>query len=158
MNTEDVPTLDKSKVVKIPWAGPEPNTRNMYLIDLFGLSLDQVATIRKVDIYFNNVSTHSETFLDAAFQLSQQQGAAMFAHIASTEIESRPDGLKPSSARPPTLSDLEARPVPLLPLLRREAMTRRLQFQKWLARLWGRWRGQQSQTGKQSRLWPRPWP
>ena len=83
----------------------------MYLLDLFGLTLDQIMSIRKVDVYYNNSSAHTETFLEEASQLSQKQGQFMFAHIVAKEFEVRPQGLKPSACRPPNLEDLLAGPV-----------------------------------------------
>lgn len=104
-----VPTLDKNKALKIPWGGPRAPTNNMYLVDLFGLSLNQIFSMRKVDVYFKNGSDHIESFLEGDYQLSQTQGFEVFEHIAKMEMEQRPQGLKPTASRPPTLESLQAR-------------------------------------------------
>ncbi len=79
----------------------------MHLIDLFGLRADQIMSMRTVEMYFDNHSEHKELFLDPTIQLSQSQGTNLFAHIAKSEFASRPDGLRPTCARPSTVEEIK---------------------------------------------------
>lgn len=99
-------TTLKKKMLKIPWHGPN-QLSNMHLIDLKGIPPHEVLAMRIVEVYFDSFSEHKEFFLDPSIQLSQSQGGTLFAHIAKSEFASRPDGLKPTSLRPPTLDDIK---------------------------------------------------
>ncbi len=58
-------------------------------------------------MYFDNHSEHVEMFLDPSIQLSQSQGVVLFAHIAKSEFARRPDGLRPTCARPLSIVDIK---------------------------------------------------
>ena len=104
---ENPSNAQKKKAVKVPWAGPNNQLNNMHLIDLFGLRADQVMSMRTVELYFDNHSEHKELFLDPTIQLSQSQGTNLFAHIARSEFASRPDGLRPTCTRPPSVEEIK---------------------------------------------------
>ena len=104
---ENPSNAQKKKAIKVPWAGPSNQLNSMHLIDLFGLRADQIMSMRTVEMYFDNHSEHKELFLDPTIQLSQSQGTNLFAHIAKSEFASRPDGLRPTCARPSTVEEIK---------------------------------------------------
>ena len=95
-----VPEDVKLTASKTPWQGPNANRENMYLIDLKGLPLDVILSLRRVHIYYDCKAAMLEEFLTPEHQLLPQQHNEMFRYVVSQHMAQRPEKMHPSSARP----------------------------------------------------------
>ncbi len=82
---------------KAPFSGPDREDA-LYLVDLKGLPLDVILSMRRVHIYFDNHACLQDVFLEPERQLTREQGAEYFKYVISQNMKNRPDKFKPSAS------------------------------------------------------------
>ena len=97
----------KLSPVKAPWSG-RGKEDSIYFIDLKGLPLDVILSMRRCHVFYDNRAGFSQLFLSPQTQLLKDQGEEMFKDVLKENLGSRPDALKPGSKKPLNLEDLKA--------------------------------------------------
>eukprot|EP00439_Symbiodinium_sp_Y106_P046546 s5222_g5.t3 len=97
------PSAIKLAPTSLPVLGPG-QSRNYYVLDMEGLPEAVKSTCKKLEIFYNAESEFDQIYLDETTQVHQDQGEHVFAYIAKSAFQSRPEKSRPASV-PLTLEE-----------------------------------------------------
>ena len=103
---ERAPSDIKLSATKAPWSG-EGKEDTMYLIDLRGLPLDIILSLRRVKQYFDSRAAMHEEFLNPQIQLTKDQAQEQYKHVLDMHMKARPEKLRPGAGKPYTVQQLQ---------------------------------------------------
>ena len=91
-----LPTDASVETMSVPWPNPG-SKQEMVLVNLKGLPLEVILSMRRVHIYYDSSARQSEVLLRPERQVLSSQGFATFEHATRNHMKERPDQLKPGA-------------------------------------------------------------